>query len=228
MNRTWNVVRMQLVNRNAFIWLPLIVLGSAFVLSLAIYAIIPSDGPKYGGGGQAPLWYFLALGIQALTLTFPFSQALSVTRREYFLGTTLTAAITAAILSVVFVAGGYLEAATGGWGVNGWFFRVVGVWDNGPFAAAAFAFVLSMFFFVMGFWAATIYKRFGPTWLTLTLVAIGVVLIGAVWLITVSGSWPGVIAWFAAQGVLGVTGWGVLLVAVLSATAFLTLRRATP
>ena len=56
-------------------------------------------GPKYGGGAQAPLWYFDVVGIQALTLTFPFSQAMSVTRREFFLGTLLTAAFTSSILA---------------------------------------------------------------------------------------------------------------------------------
>ena len=92
MSRTLNVVRMQFVNRQTYIWVPLLVLVGAFVLSLMIFAMIPDDGVKVGGGSQAPLWYFLVVGVQSLTLTFPFSQAMSVTRREFYLGTLLTAA----------------------------------------------------------------------------------------------------------------------------------------
>ena len=89
-SRTLSVVRMQLINRQTYIWIPLIILGGAFLLALAVYAMLANagvTGPKYGGGAQAPLWYFGVVGIQALTLTFPFSQAMSVTRREFFLGT---------------------------------------------------------------------------------------------------------------------------------------------
>mgnify|MGYP006870045490 FL=1 len=115
MSRTLNVVRMQLANRETFVWVPLLILGSSFVISLIIWGIIAAGGVTtnmYGGGAQAPLWYFIAVGVQALTLTFPFSQALSVTRREFFLGTMLTAALTAGILALIFVVGGLIEIAT--------------------------------------------------------------------------------------------------------------------
>src|SRR5690606_6776424 len=118
-NRTVNVVRMQLVNRQTYIWVPLMVLAGSLVITLAIYALIRNAGaqdPLYGGGAQAPLWYFAVVGIQSLTPTFPFSQAMSVTRREFYLGTLLAAALTGAILSAVFVIGGFIENATDGWG----------------------------------------------------------------------------------------------------------------
>ena len=109
MNRTLNVVRMQLVNRQTFIWVPLIVLGGSLIISIAIWVILNQAGVTanmYGGGAQAPLWYFGVVGVQAMTLTFPFSQAMSLTRREFYLGTLLTAALTSGILAVVFVIGG--------------------------------------------------------------------------------------------------------------------------
>ena len=95
--RIFNVVRLQYVNRQTFIWVPLIVLGGAFVVTWGIWAVLFANGVRadmYGGGAQAPLWYFAVVGVQALTLTFPFSQAMSVTRREFYLGTLLTAAFT--------------------------------------------------------------------------------------------------------------------------------------
>ncbi|SIT85343.1 hypothetical protein [Microbacterium sp. RU33B] len=228
MNRTLNVVRMQLVNRQTYVWVPLIVLAGSWLLSIAIFAMIPFDGPKAGGGSFAPLWYFLAVGVQALTRTFPFSQAMSVTRREYFLGTLLTAAATSAMLSVIFVIGGLIELATGGWGVNGWFFHLDWLWAAGPWGALLVFFVLAMLFFITGFWAATIFKRFGTLWLTVVIVGIGALLVGAIFLITRLEVWEQVITWILVQGALGLTLWGLVLAAALAAVSFATLRRAIP
>lgn len=228
MSRTLKVVRMQLINKNTYVWIPLIILTGAFVLSLAVYAIIPSDGIKLGGGAQAPLWYFLVVGVQALTLTFPFSQAMSVTRREFFLGTYLTAAITAAILSAVFVVGGIIENATEGWGMNGWFFSIGWVGQNGPLGAFVFHFLLAMLFFSIGFWSATIYKRFGPLWLTVTLTGIGLLLVGVLWIIGRADAWGEVFTWLSAQGLMGLGVWSLVLIVVLAVTSFIPLRRATP
>ncbi|MDO8383339.1 MAG: hypothetical protein Q7T17_10215 [Microbacterium sp.] len=228
MSRTLNVVRMQLINKYTYIWIPLIVLGGAFLVSLALYAIIPGDGEKIGGGAQAPLWYFLVVGVQALTLTFPFSQAMSVTRREFFLGTYLTAAITAAILAAVFVIGGLIENATDGWGLNGWVFHLDWIWQSGPLGAFVFYFLLAMLFFSLGFWSATIYKRFGTLWLTVTLLGIALLLVGVLWLIGRTDSWGSVFAWIGSQGSLGLALWSILVIALLAATSFIPLRRAVP
>jgi hypothetical protein len=232
MSRSLNVVRLQLTNRMTYIWIPLIILFGSLAITLAIYALIVGGGgdsaTMFSGGAQAPLWYFMVVGIQALTLSFPFSQAMSVTRREFFLGTLLTAALTAGILSTIFIVGGVLEQATGGYGIGGYFFYVPWLWDAGWWAAWIGYFAIAMFMFVIGFWAATIYKRWGSLALTLVLVGVGVLFVAALWLAGRLNAWSAVFAWFAGQGSLGLTLWGILLIAILAATSFLTLRRATP
>ncbi|MGO2049976.1 MAG: hypothetical protein ACTH2E_05885, partial [Microbacterium sp.] len=105
MSRTLNVIRLQLINRQTFIWVPLIVLASAVLISVLIYAMIPIDDPKYGGGAQAPLWVFFVIGMQAMTMTFPFSQAMSITRREFFVGTMITAVLGSVFMAIVFLIG---------------------------------------------------------------------------------------------------------------------------
>lgn len=230
-NRTISVVRMQLINRQTYIWIPLIILGGAFLLAYAVYAILAGagvDGPKYGGGAQAPLWYFLAVGVQALTLTFPFSQAMSVSRREFYAGTLLTAGVTSALLAAIAVIGGLVERATDGWGVNGYFFGLPWIWEAGPLGALLLNFVAAMLFFVVGFWAATIYKRFGAVALTLVLVGIGVLLVAGLWLVARTNAWGAVFGWFAGVGVVGLSLWAILFGAVLAVIAFVTLRRAIP
>ncbi len=231
MSRTWNVVRMQLVNKQTYLTVPVIVLAGSLVITLAIYAIIASagvEGPMYGGGAQAPLWYFAVVGAQALTLTFPFSQAMSVTRRAFYLGTLLTAIMTAAILAAIFVLGGLFEQATGGWGMNGYFFYLPWIWEAGPAAGGLFFFTLALAFFVVGFWGATIFKRWGTAVLTTVIFAIALVLVGALWLIGRLDAWGAVGTWIMTSGALGLSLWGLALIAVLAGTSYLTLRRSTP
>lgn len=228
MNRTLNVVRMQFVNKQTYIWVPLIVLAASFVISLAIFAIIPYDGPKAGGGSQAPLWYFLVVGVQSLTLTFPFSQAMSVTRREYFFGTLLSAVVTAFMLSVVFVLGGLVEQATDGWGINGYFFYLDWLWEAGAWAALLEYFVIAMLFFIIGFGSAMIYKRFGAVWLTVVLSGIGLLLVAAIFVITRMNAWGDVFAWIVASGALGLIGIAAIAAAIIAGLSFIALRRATP
>jgi hypothetical protein len=227
--RILNVVRMQFVNKQTFVWVPLMILGGAFVLSLLIFAMIPYDGPKVGGGSQAPLWYFLIIGVQSLTLTFPFSQAMSITRREFFFGTMLTAAVASLMLAVIFVVGGLVEEATNGWGLNGYFFfsTIPGLWESGPWAAMFVYFAVAMLFFVTGFWAATIYRRFGTMGITLVLVAVGLVLVGLFWLAGRLDAWAAIGVWLAEQGPVGLTSWALLYGAVLAVVSFLLLRRTT-
>ena len=231
MNRTVNVVRMQLINKQTFVWVPLIVLGSSFAMSLAIYAILNSSGlpgPFYGGGSQAPLWVLLFVGISSLTLTFPFSQAMSVTRREFFFGTMLAAAMCAALLAVVFAVGGLIEEATNGWGINGYFFALDWVVEDGALGAAFFYFVMAMLIFMLGFWSATVYKRSGALLLTLIWVGVGALLLIAIWAITRFEVWGDVITALVELGAVGLAAWGLLLTVVLGGISYLTLRRTVP
>jgi hypothetical protein len=228
MSRTLNVVRLQLVNKMTFLWIPLIILFGSLAFTLIVYSMLPPGAVKYGGGAQAPLWYFLAIGIQAMAYSFPFSQAMSITRREFFAGTLLTAALTAAILSSVFVVGGFIEQATNGYGLDGYFFYMDWLWVPGWWAAWIGYFAIAMFMFVVGFWAATIYKRWGAIAVTVVLVGVGALLIAAIWLTGRLNAWAAVLDWFASQGSLGLTVWGIVVVAILAAMSFLTLRRATP
>ena len=47
-NRILYVVRLQFINKVTYIWMPLLVLGASWVISLLIFAMIPIDEPKFG------------------------------------------------------------------------------------------------------------------------------------------------------------------------------------
>ncbi|MGO2431332.1 MAG: hypothetical protein ACTJF3_08115, partial [Glutamicibacter arilaitensis] len=154
MNRIIKVARMQLINKATFIGIPLIILGASFLFTLIIWWLVRRNGAEgimYGGGAQAPMWYFLALGIQALTLTFPFSMAMSISRRSFYLGTVALFSVCALVLSVFYYLMGLVEKATGGWGLDGRFFALQWVADNNWFIQIMFYFVLMLLLFMVGF-----------------------------------------------------------------------------
>jgi len=228
MRRTLNVARLQMINKNTFIWTPLIVLAGATIVSVLIYAIIPTDAPKYGGGGQAPLWVFFAVGLSAMTMTFPFSQAMSITRREFFVGTLIAAMLGSAFMGVLFLIGGGIEMATNGYGVNGYVFHLPWLWEAGPLGAFVVYFTLALFFFVVGFTGATIYKSWGPVVLTIASLVLVLVLLAFVFMITRLELWGNVWVGILDLGALGLALWGLVVIAVLTLISFLAFRRAKP
>lgn len=229
-NRTLGVVRLQFTNTQTFVWVPVIVLGGVWLITLVIYWIVSSSGagsPMYSGGSQAPLWYFAVVGAQAMNLTFYFSQAMSLTRREFYLGSLLAAAISAIGISAVFVALGLIEQATDGYGMGGYFAYLPWVWEHGPFAAGLIYFVLTMLWFVLGFWFAIVKKRFGTPILTISLIVIALVLLaGAAW-VSVNQGWAEVGMWLANTQAIGLACWALGLTAVFAVGSYLTLRRLT-
>lgn len=229
-NRTLGVVRLQFTNTQTFVWVPVLVLGGVWLITLVIYWIISSseaDGPMYSGGSQAPLWYFAVVGAQAMNLTFYFSQAMSLTRREFYLGSLIAAAFSAVGISAVFVALGVIEQATDGYGMGGYFAYLPWVWEHGPFAAGLIYSVLTMLWFVLGFWFAIVKQRFGSLILTVALIVIGIVLLaGAAW-VSISRGWGEVWMWLAQAEALGLALWALGLTVVFGAGSYLTLRRLT-
>jgi hypothetical protein len=229
-SRLMKVVKLQYINRWTFVWTPLMVFCAAWVISLAVLAMVRrvEDGTVDGqvtGGTQAPLWYLLAVGIMSMTTTFPFSQALSITRREFFTGTLLAAVFSVGGLALVFVLLGWVEQLTDGYGMQAYFGYLGWLWEAGPLAAWLTYFTIGMFFFIVGFWGGTIFKRYGSVALTCTLIGIAVVLLGIVALVTLTESWPDVSRVILDLGSVGVTAVGLVLTVLLGLGAYLTLRK---
>lgn len=225
MNNITDVVKLQLVNRQAYVVVPLIVLGGAFLMALLIFALIPATGPKYAYGATfAPLWSFAVVGGQALTATFPFSQALSVTRRDFHVGALATAVLTSSMLAAVYVVIAFIERLTDNWGLNG-YFTLPGFDASVPGVAFIGYFALAMLFFVTGYFSAAVQRRWGTPRLIASYVALAVVLTAASALITRAEAWQAVGAWMVSQGALGMSLWVLALVALLASSAYLVVRR---
>ncbi|MCC3281022.1 hypothetical protein [Arthrobacter caoxuetaonis] len=230
MNRALAVARMQLLNKWIYLGIPAIILVTSTVISIAILAMIPSDGEgtRMAFSGQSVMWYFLAIGVQALTYTFPFSQALSVSRRSFYIGTLGLFALASLALGVLYWVLGLVEDATNGWGVDGNIFALPWIAESAWYTQILLYFALSMLLFMFGFWFATVYKRWRATGLVTALVGFALLLLGSVAAVSFTDSWAEVGAWFVQLTPLALAGWLLLAGVVLAAGSYGTLRRATP
>lgn len=223
-----NVIRLQFVNRQSFLWIPLIVFVSSLVFAFFISAMVPGTDPKYGGAGLAPIMVFLVVGINAMTLSFPFSQSVGLARWEFYIGTLVAAVIGAAALASVFIVEGVIEHATHGFGINGYFSYLPWLWELGWWSAWLNFFVFALLAFVLGFWGATVFKRWGMMELFAIGASIGLAFALALYLISRAGVWGTVLTWLSTAGSLQLTGWLALVTTVLAGVSYLTLRRAVP
>lgn len=229
--RIGKVMRLHYINRWTFVWTPMIVFVAAWVVTVAIVALLRSvnpselEGENISGGAQAPFWYFLVVAMVAMTTTFPFSQALSITRKEFFLGTMATAVVSIAALAAVYTVLGLVEERTDGYGIGAYFSNLGGLWQLGWFVVWLVFFTIGMFAFVIGFWLATLFKRFGTRNLTFGIIGVAIILLGIVALITWLGAWPDVLEVIMTLGVVGMTCIGLGITVLLGIGSYLTLRR---
>jgi hypothetical protein len=229
MSRVVRVARMQLINKWTYLGVPAVIMASAFLVTYAIWLMIPQNGQAvYSGAAQAVMWYFFALGIHSMTLTFPFSQGMSVSRRTFYIGTVGLFAAVALAISVLYYILGLIEQATNGWGVNGQLYALGWLAEHPALVQIFFYFISMVALFLIGFWFATVYKRWQTTGMLVVFGGLAVVLLGLVALTTWQGWWPPVGAWLLAQTPLSTAGWVSLFCAVLACGSYLTLRRATP
>ncbi|GAA4536108.1 hypothetical protein [Pseudonocardia xishanensis] len=223
--------RIHLVNLPLSLGMPWLILGSAFVVNLIIFGMIPMDpGDARTTGGIMSIYIFALIAhILSVTQTFPFALGLSVTRRDFFAGLSLVIAAEAGLQGLVLTVLRAIESATNGWGIDMTFFGVpVLVQENWflqwvlytvPFLALSYLAVL----------AGTVYKRFGQAGMWLAI--IGVVLVGgaAAVLLTWSQSWGAVGRFLVETPPLAlVAGYPAILAVLFAGLGRLLLRRATP
>lgn len=236
MNRIGNVVRLHFVNKSTLVVVPWIVMGAVFVFSLAIWLIVSiasdgvanEEGNLYSGASSWMFIYMLVVAVQAVNLTFPYALGMSVTRREYALGTGATFVLVSAGYSAVLTILSFAEEWTGGWGLGGHFFAIPYVTTGEWWERWFVFFAIFVFFFFVGWVAAATFVRWKAFGLLALGLGVAVVLIGVVALLTLTGSWPAVGAWLAASGAAGVAAWALLPTAAAAAGGYLLLRGATP
>lgn len=237
--RIMNVVRLHFANPWTTIILPWIILGVIFGANLVIWALISTmantggndadlrDGVQYSGSNFFIFIYMLVVAIQAISITFPFALGYGVTRRDFYLGSALTFVILSAAYSAALTILSMIEDATNGWGLGGRMFTT-GYFGENPAQRLLIFFLGLLFFFFVGTAAAAVWVRWKATGLTAFFIGIGLATIAVVALITLTGSWSAVGAFFATAGLIGSVLWSLVITAIAGVTGWMILRRATP
>ena len=239
LGRVVNVLRLHLANPWTTITFPWLILGIIWTMNLAVWALILGNlsadadrekvaaGLQYGGGIYYIFIYMMVVAIMAVSVTFPFAQGYGVTRRDFYLGSSLTFVLLAFMYSTGLTILSAIEEATDGWGLGGRMFAPTYLGDS--WSARYFIyFVTLLFMFFAGAAIATVWVRWKAIGVTAFFVILGLLIIGAGALMTYTGTWSILGNFFAGAGLVGSFGWSLVITAIAAVTGFFILRRATP
>ncbi len=237
-HRIWRVVRLNVVNKWTTIWLPMIIMGFILLINYLIWLIIwtatppanrahAMEGTQYSGGAFYVFVYMLVVGVTLISMTFPFALGYSVTRRDFYLGTSLTFGLLAAGYSIGFTLLSYVEQWTNGWGIGGHLFTSI-YFGNALWERLFTVFVGLLFCFFTGSTAAITFARWKVNGLLAAAAVLALLIVGVAALVTLTNSWPAVGSWFVAAGPIGVVAWLLAPTAIGAVAGFFVLRRATP
>ena len=239
LQRILNVTRLHLTNKFPMMVLPLLILGFIFFVNYLIWWLIASvtdaegaanatQGMQFSGASTFIFVYMLVVAVQAVNLTFPFALGYSVTRRDFYLGSSLMFILLSVYYAAIMTIMAVIERATGGWGLGGAMFDVVYFGAENPLAQFLLFLLVFLFFFFVGAATAAVYVRWRANGMYLFWAVLTILVIGLVALTTITENWPLVGEWFVANGALGVALWSLIPTVLSALTGFVLLRKATP
>ncbi|WGH81142.1 hypothetical protein QDX25_10180 [Auritidibacter ignavus] len=228
--------RLQFAVPTMLIGVPVMVFLIAWAIALGLGATIhvmadeTIEDPIYTGAGQATLWSLGFMAAYAASHTFPFSLALSFSRRTFVIGAILSFAAVSAGFGLAASLMAWLERATDGLGFNTYVFDLPfltqGEGNSIPLLGVVAA-LLCLVVMLFGFGVVLLYLRLGLARLWTLILSVIVVIAGAAILVTLNEGWSRVWEWLVQQNALSISGWLLLVAAVQSVVTYLMIRKAT-
>ncbi len=228
--RVLAAARVHLANWPMAMGFPLGIMASSFLVNVILFASIGDGVERAVTGGLASLYVVqFVVCWQGIFQNFTFAVGLNLTRRSFYAASVLVAASQSLLFGVLLYAAGFVERATGGWGVNVRFFGPVALLNNpSPLTIAVYAVPL-LLASVAGLYLGAVGKRWGAIGVFVLSVLVILVAGGAVALVFALDGWPTVLDWLRAQPVAALAaGWPLLPTALALAAGWLVLRRAVP
>lgn len=233
--RIANVVRLHMTNPWTTLITPWLITGGIFGLNYAIWAIVTrAAGPELetdaftnNGGVSWILIYMMVVAIQAMSASFRFALGMSVTRRDYYLGSSAYFLMLTAFYATAFTVLGWLERLTDGWGLRGYFFSPFGSMSQPLWLNAYAFFVLLLMFFFIGAASAGVWMRWKVNGLLTEIFSIALVLVALAWWITEASAWGSVGSFFTDNSLFVVLSWTLPVTLSCGIAGFGLLRRAT-
>jgi hypothetical protein len=231
MNRVLAVARMHLTHPLVILGVPWLVAATSFAINLAVWGLTPvQHEPGAFTGGVSSLYItVLVVFVSAVTQLLPFAMGVSISRRTFYLGTALVAALQALLYGVALTALDAVENATGGWGVNLDFWAPAGSdVDSVPLQVLVSG-VPMLAFASVGVGIGVVMKRWGQAGLWALLIGSMLALGGLAVLATWRAWWGDIGAWLSSQSAVTLAvGIPVALAAVVAALSWAGLRRVVP
>ena len=228
MNRTVGVFKMHLRDKFSWLYLPWMIVGGVFAVSIALASALPET--IVSGGLFSIFVYYFLLGIIVPPQTFLYSLGMSIRRTDYFLGTSFAAAVFGAISSLLLLVLAILEHTwLSNWGIGLEFFHLPFVNDvSVPMQFIAY-FVLIMFLFFAGLTIASIYRKFGRPGMYVFALLLFFIFAFTPLLISYYDRWERIGQWIIANilSMNVVTLWLVPLIALFALASYGMLRRST-
>jgi hypothetical protein len=182
MNDVLKAARIQLVSWKTVIGMPWAVVATSFAVNVVVYAVTNVEPSHRTTGGLVSLYgTMMFTNLVTVTQIFPFTVAMSVTRRAFVAATILIMAAESLLDGVLLTALRFVESGTNGWNLQMHFFNLGYVRQDDPLTQVlVFAtplFVLSLLCAAIG----SVYQRWGVAglWTTAigTIVAAGLTII---------------------------------------------------
>lgn len=240
LSRAWRIVRLITANPATTLVWPVAILLAIFGMTWSIWAIIMtnvdssevasvSEGIRFNGAASFIFVYFLVVAVQAVNQAFPLALGFGSTRRAFSFGSALLFVLLSIVYATMLSIFAALERATDGWGVHGSFFLSIGIaTDAGWLAQWWLYFCWFVFFSFTGTIFAAVFVRWRAVGITTMSLVLGLALVGAVFWLTLTGSWGEFARIIGELGALGVASVMLVPGVVAAFLGHLILRRATP
>lgn len=205
------------------------ILFSSLLINILIFAAIGDVQP--GGnktGGLVSIYIVMAINFGvAMTQVFPFALGMGVTRRTYYLATSLVTMVSAFAYAVGLLLLKLVEGATSGFGVNLFFFRAPVIAVDNLFLQILVYAVPFLFLNFVSMFVALVYVCWGMngffSFSAATIVAVGLAIAFVAW----QGLWGEIGNWFADQSTPALlVGYPAAVAAVVAVAGMRLIRRA--
>jgi hypothetical protein len=224
---TWiKVARYQMVQRFNYVTLPWAALALLFAAQWAVITILGMHDSRLTGLVSIYAVFFI-VGVGSVARSLPFALALGLSRRSYYLGTLLLALTLTAVDGMLLAGLQEIERATGGWGLDMFFFRVQYILDGSWYLTWLTSFVALTLAFVYGMWWGLVYLRWQRMGVRVFVLAQIIALLAVGLTADRFAAWPSIGQFFTDLTAPGLTGVLAAVAAALLVGGYATIRRVT-
>ncbi|MFC7681225.1 hypothetical protein [Paenibacillus sp. GCM10028914] len=225
MNRIPSVLKMHIRDKWSWFIIPWLVVLPSFFINLLISFFL--NEPLVTGGLASIYIYMFVAGIVILAQTFPFALSMSVSRKDYFVGTSVMIILTNIGFACLLFLFGLIEGWTNAWGSDLHFFHLPYLSDGPLINQFWIPLIILLFFHYLGLMIAATHKRTGRNGLFMIYGILLVVFTIIGFLATYFNWYPSIFEWIIQQSAADYALWMLPFIIVFAGVTYLLLRRAT-